>query len=349
MTTSTNGKFRTRRHKFTQVSNTALTDKTLSLKAKGLYALINSYITIPDFILYKQTLVNSCKEGRDSFNAAWKELKDSGYLIQERVLINGKFSYEYELLDEPEGQGSKKEKKEQVDSTGDGKPVTDSDDGKSVYGKSVDGSSTLGKPVDIINTNENNTEQNNTNSFIPSITLGYLVQDLNELREGKNDIEHIDSVLEKVYSNPELHDFKKELESAVYRRKDLEGYTFNDFVIYAAFKTNFKRAFTIADDNEQRAYNYAYEWLLSYASLMSQAGNTIKIGSNTYKLADLRERLIQVNEFTLTSLIDKIKAVSSQQEIKNFGSYMQKMWIDACFDSGDLQFSNAPMGGYSNN
>ena len=340
MATSTNGKFRTRRHKFTQVSNKALTDKNLSLKAKGLYALINSYITIPDFTLYKQTLVNSCKEGRDSFNAAWKELKDSGYLIQERVLINGKFSYEYELLDEPEDQNSKKEEKEEVNSSG---------DGKSVYGKSVDGSSTYGKPVAIINTQENNTELNNTNSFIPSITLGYLVQDLNELREGKNDIEHIDSVLGEVYSNPELQNFKKELESAVYRRKSLEGYTFNDFVVYAAVKTNFKRAFTIAHDDEQRAYNYAYEWLLSYASLMSQAGNTIKIGSNTYKLADLRERLIQVNELTLTSLIDKIKAVSSQQEIKNFGSYMQKMWIDACFDSGDLQFNNAPMGGYSNN
>ena len=338
------GKFRIKKQQFTQVSNTALRDKKLSLKAKGLYALINSYITIPGFELYKQTLENNCLEGSRAFHNAWQELKEAGYLIQHKLSgEKGYFYYEYELLDEPK-KTNDSDKSEEEPST-----PTKCIPGLSTPALCIPGSCTSGKEGAYNNTQENNTELNNTNSFIPSITLGYLVQDLNELREGKNDIEHIDSVLEEVYSNPELQDFKKELESAVYRRKSLEGYTFNDFVVYAAFKTNFKRAFTMADDNEQRAYNYAYEWLLSYASLMSQAENTIKIGSNTYKLADLRERLIQVNEFTLTSLIDKIKAVSSQQEIKNFGSYMQKMWIDACFDSGDLQFNNAPMGGYSNN
>lgn len=85
---------------FSQVSNQALRDKTLSLKAKGLYALIQSYITIPDFVLYKQTLINMSIEGKDSFEGAWKELKKRGYLVQiKHKNAEGKFFYEYELLD----------------------------------------------------------------------------------------------------------------------------------------------------------------------------------------------------------------------------------------------------------
>lgn len=85
---------------FSQVSNQALRDKTLSLRAKGLYALIQSYITIPDFVLYKQTLINMSIEGKDAFESAWKELKNRGYLVQIRGKnTEGKFIYEYELLD----------------------------------------------------------------------------------------------------------------------------------------------------------------------------------------------------------------------------------------------------------
>jgi hypothetical protein len=46
-----NGSFRKKKTYFSQVSNEALRDNTLSLKAKGLYALIQSYITIENFTL----------------------------------------------------------------------------------------------------------------------------------------------------------------------------------------------------------------------------------------------------------------------------------------------------------
>ena len=86
---------------FSQISNSALRDEKLSLKAKGLYALIQSYITIPNFILYKTTLMKQCKESKNTFDTAWKELKDNGYLIQYKK-SNPKtktFYYDYELLD----------------------------------------------------------------------------------------------------------------------------------------------------------------------------------------------------------------------------------------------------------
>lgn len=104
------GKFR-RKVYFAQVSNIALRDENLSLKAKGLYSLIQSYITLESFDLYKSFLLSKCKEGEKAFESGWNELKNSGYLKQYKirikeinddgkVLINN-FIYEYELLDEP--------------------------------------------------------------------------------------------------------------------------------------------------------------------------------------------------------------------------------------------------------
>ena len=102
--TINNGTFRKRENPFAQVSNAALRDENLSLKAKGLYSLIQSYITIPDFTLYKWYLMKQCKEGERAFNSAWNELKQHGYLKQYRIpnAENGFFVYQYELLDKPD-------------------------------------------------------------------------------------------------------------------------------------------------------------------------------------------------------------------------------------------------------
>lgn len=97
---SNNGAFRRKKIHFSQVSNEALRDINLSLKAKGLYGLIQSYTTLEDFTLYKTTLKKSCKEKDAAFDNAWKELKDNGYLIQYKLQDEkGNFYYEYELLD----------------------------------------------------------------------------------------------------------------------------------------------------------------------------------------------------------------------------------------------------------
>ena len=55
-----NGSFR-KRQSFTMASNAAIQDKGLSLKAKGLYTLIMSYITMPDFTLTKVFLLNTAR------------------------------------------------------------------------------------------------------------------------------------------------------------------------------------------------------------------------------------------------------------------------------------------------
>lgn len=96
------GKFRRKRINFSQVSNNALHDPTLSLGAKGLYAMIESYINIPDFTLYKTALMKMSKEGRKAFDSSWRSLKEKGYLIQYELRNEkNQIYYEYELLDDP--------------------------------------------------------------------------------------------------------------------------------------------------------------------------------------------------------------------------------------------------------
>ena len=102
MNYNSGGKFRKKRVNFSMVSNDIIRNDSVSLKAKGLYALIQSYITIDNFTLYKGFLQSKCIEGERAFDSAWRELKEKGYLVQYKLKDeNNKYYYEYELLDEP--------------------------------------------------------------------------------------------------------------------------------------------------------------------------------------------------------------------------------------------------------
>ena len=104
------GAFRKKKTSFAQVSNIALRDETLSLKAKGLLALIESYLSLDNFTLYKQFLINKSKDGETAFRGAWKELKDKGYLIQYKLKDEEtkQFYYEYEICDNPHNESQTK-------------------------------------------------------------------------------------------------------------------------------------------------------------------------------------------------------------------------------------------------
>lgn len=104
MTDKKSGKIRKKRTYYAQVSNVALRDETMSLKAKGLLALIESYLTLDNFILYKDFLMSKSLDGETAFRGAWKELKEHGYLIQYKLKDKEtkQFYYEYEICDNPQ-------------------------------------------------------------------------------------------------------------------------------------------------------------------------------------------------------------------------------------------------------
>lgn len=86
---------------FTVVQNAIVKDNNISLGAKGLYLLIQAYITMPNARCNKKDFEKMCPEGRRRFENAWNELRDEGYIKQHRRLNGKNFFIEYELLDEP--------------------------------------------------------------------------------------------------------------------------------------------------------------------------------------------------------------------------------------------------------
>lgn len=87
---------------FTVVQNEITRDNKISLKAKGLYLVIQAHITMPDRKWTKDDFMRLAREGRKAFDSAWQELKDTGYLKVHIMADGGRWHTEYELLDEPE-------------------------------------------------------------------------------------------------------------------------------------------------------------------------------------------------------------------------------------------------------
>lgn len=84
---------------FTQVPNELLTDATLSLKAKGLYALM--YSKPDNWTFYETALAKESKDGKDAVSAGLDELVKAGWLKRSGGRQEGtnRFcAYDYELM-----------------------------------------------------------------------------------------------------------------------------------------------------------------------------------------------------------------------------------------------------------
>ena len=86
---------------YTVLSNYHFKEKGMSLKAKGLLSLM---LSLPDTWDYSAAgLVKLSKDGKDSVNAALKELEQFGYLKRSQAFNeNGTFGgYDYEIFEKP--------------------------------------------------------------------------------------------------------------------------------------------------------------------------------------------------------------------------------------------------------
>lgn len=85
---------------FSIISNIALNDPKLSMKARGIWATLLS--KPDDWTIYVSQLVKTCCDGKTSIYAGLKELKDAGYIEHVFIRENGKFAKgEYILHEEP--------------------------------------------------------------------------------------------------------------------------------------------------------------------------------------------------------------------------------------------------------
>ena len=70
--------------KFTIIPNEILRSNKLSAKAKGLLCFL---LGLPsDWVLYKTTLPEYFKDGKESLNSAWEELEKEGYIVSVRII-----------------------------------------------------------------------------------------------------------------------------------------------------------------------------------------------------------------------------------------------------------------------
>ena len=84
---------------YTTIYNEVLRDSALSLNAKGLFGVIQSFIGLPGFTLSKRRLSYACSDSSYLLNAAWKELKQKGYLQHYfSQSENGAFCHVYNLM-----------------------------------------------------------------------------------------------------------------------------------------------------------------------------------------------------------------------------------------------------------
>lgn len=89
---------------YTVLSNYHFKEKEMSLKAKGLLSLM---LSLPDNWDYSVAgLVTLSKDGKDSVNAALKELEKFGYLKRSQAFNeNGTFGgYNYEIFEKPDAE-----------------------------------------------------------------------------------------------------------------------------------------------------------------------------------------------------------------------------------------------------
>src|SRR5690606_12608710 len=86
---------------FTIVPNELLNNPEISLRAKGLYAYINSKPDGWDFSA--ERIANDQKEGVSSVKTALRELEKCGYLLRVLIKENGFFKgYDYNIYDKPQ-------------------------------------------------------------------------------------------------------------------------------------------------------------------------------------------------------------------------------------------------------
>lgn len=133
-------------NRFTIIPNELIEDASLSLKAKGVYAVL---VSKPDGWTYYETqLVNECSDGVTAFRNAMRELVDGGWVfkIQEKNEA-GKFAHNSFFITDKKGLFYDTAK------TVDGKPDN---------GKTVDGKQHTNK------TNNNKTNLSKTNKLPPT-------------------------------------------------------------------------------------------------------------------------------------------------------------------------------------
>lgn len=289
-----NVKFKNKEYNFTMVSNIAIRDPKLSLKAKGLYSLIQSYITIPGYQLYKSYLYSICSEGERAFDSAWKELQTAGYFTMTKKRDeNNRFFYEYELLDEPIKKTPPLQNVGMENSPGVHFAGMENEDLQNP---------TIGNSPSIIKDSKENFEINilNNKTF-------YLSENK---KEGQGS---------------SIND----LENSILDNSVMEKYSYNHLAQFVEFQMQFDQY--LEEISNDMKYNMRLTFAENVKEILidfyAHEEKTFTIGKTEYKTALIKPRLLKLSSNVIRNVVDEL--TNKTTSVKNISVYIQTMLINA--------------------
>lgn len=238
---------------FTMFPNDLLINSDIHPNTRLLYGIIKHFITIPDFVIYKSTLIKALGLNENTFDKYWGQLKELGYLEQTKKHINGRYKYSYKLhsssskIQDPKIWGVVQDPKKQ--------------------GLEKQPPCNLGvfNNNDFNNTDLNNKEKENLDSNDPNSIYQIPFtedqkRDINNLIQAinTNKIKSTKDSLYKYLIKLYLNDFKDSYGKSI---RSLYGYVMNRFSIKTKNDNDEKRALTLL---AEQGDPYAQEALDKY-------------------------------------------------------------------------------------
>ena len=324
-----NGTFR-KKNGFTITGNTLTRDRKLSLKAKGLYLLISSYITFEDITLTKSFIFSMCVEKEKAFETIWGELKEEGYLKVYMKPSSKGWCVEYELLDEPKkgahtfylnanGEVSstnldRKKGREEKHTPQKGSNADGSDaDGYNAIGCNADRGNNI-SPVD----NTKNKTINNIHSFIQG-----------QEQEGMTDEELEKIVEEEIACNDGIpYEYNQDIRKATIAIRYLTGWNtyypngYQDTLYQQTYNLAVNSLIEMVCEQEIRTYN---KKRVTYANVIDKINQAIS-GQACKSIQDIIESAVE----------DYINS-ANKAEIKYPKNYIKSCILES-FDSYYVKF-----------
>jgi hypothetical protein len=325
-----NGTFRKKKG-FTITGNSMTRDKALSLKAKGLYLLIMSYITYEEKPLTKKFLMGECEEGKKAFDSAWNELKSKGYLKQYLQPKGKDWKQEYDLLDEPQ-EGAHTfylNSKGEITKTNEDREYNRNKKNlrPTQKGSNADGNNTEGNNIKDYNDKGGNNIKllnNTTNKTINNHS--FILEDLEE--EGMKEDELIEHELKRYDGIP--HEYSKQIKkmtAAIHYLTEWDTYSVNGY----------------DDKLKQKTYNLAVDALIEMAcetEIKTYNKNRVTCTDVITKINHcIKEEECKNIHYIIEQAVEDYIKASGKEEIKYPKNYIKSCIFDN-FDTYELKFGS---------
>lgn len=319
---------------YTKVSNALVVKSKLSVSAIGIMTKLLSY---HDFAIHKETEQRNSKLGEKTFNKAWQELVDAGFIKSESI-NNGKWSWRYTIINDPSLTDEERDqiRSEAVNQRPKTTPV------KSGTGNQVRKTSAgkVGGNTYNNNTNRINTAINNTNEITKDLSSQVTVEEANNEQVQDNNISveessiisgsTVNSSSEIIQSNNDqdwVETFKQKVRLYVVRNNIKPSYVEDSIKEFYNIKSY------VPNNDHNLSIDKLFDFLLKYTQ-MHKMHNTNINNSIQVRLIEKIQVYIKENNIDRSKVDDRINSYLTSE---NFYCENQNGNIDLAFQRFKVQ------------